>query len=184
MATSSRLDVLANALDDGVGISLAAHGFIKAKRTVDKSSISLIFRRADSYLQLGASFDHRDAPFTLLCALGVGTHEWPDTDWNKVALWRIVRTAEPHAEESLLAGFSYSAEAGVADFERLSQKCWSAIQRYAAAFLDGDLTLVKKIRAEVNAQREPYKVVSRGPDGSLQSRADQASELLRRKYMQ
>ncbi len=184
MATASRLDALADALDLGVGVPLGAHGFAKAQRAVDKSGISLIFRRTDAYLQLGASFDYRDAPFTLLCALGEGPHEWPDTDWNKVALWRLTRAEEPQALESLLAGLGYSADAGVADFELLSERCWSAIQRYGSAFLGGDLALVKKIRAEVNAQREPYKVVFRSPDGSLQSRADQASELLRRKYMQ
>lgn len=183
MANFSRLNILADALETGVGTPLATHGFSKVCRTVGKSGIVLIFRRSDAYLQLGASFDCRDAPFTLLCALGEGPHDWPDNDWNKVALWRIARAEKPQAVASLLAGLAYSADAGALDFALLSKNCWAEIQRYGSAFLSGDMSLVRKILSQDNIAREPYKIVSRGPDGVLQTRPDQASELLRKKYI-
>jgi hypothetical protein len=135
-------------------------------------------------VELAASFDPRDKPFILACSLGEGEHNWPDTDWNKIALWRMVAEADSRAAQSLLQGLAYHADASADVFERMASTCSAAIEKYGAGFLAGDFGALRSIRSAVNAEREPYKTTSLGTDGELQTRYEEASELLRRKYVQ
>src|SRR5688572_24943372 len=76
--------------DAALGALLAAHGFSPAERRVTASFARQVYAYEPRYLDFSVSLDPRDAPLVCSVSVGEGGREWPERDWNAVALWRLV----------------------------------------------------------------------------------------------
>jgi hypothetical protein len=53
------------------------------------------------------------------------------------------------------------------------------LEKYGFDFLKGNLDIFKNVRAEINKQREPYKILTPQADGSYKTTFDKTSEELK-----
>lgn len=71
---------------------LAEYGFDTVKGGI---LYNRLYRKGDLYVGISVSFYHRDYPFYCRVSLGEGSTEWPETDWNCIALWQLVEAKAP-----------------------------------------------------------------------------------------
>jgi hypothetical protein len=151
------------------------NGFKLLSKKVEKYFCTIIYVKGDSYIKIFANIHWHDYPSYYNVVLGNGKFEWPDSDWNSVALWRIKKYIDPTAdakEYSLLKfeGIEHSLENARAELEK-----------YSSDFLNGNFDVFTKVRSHINKQREPYKINSQQSDGSYLTTYDTESEALKNK---
>lgn len=98
--------------------------------------------------------------------LGEGSVEWPERDWNSVALWRLARDSGAEDTESLgtypLTHDSLN-QVTVTDLVPLFTRMRDDLVAVAADFLNGDLRAFRRSRAIQTRERAPYTI--HRPDG-------------------
>jgi hypothetical protein len=154
---------------------LRGHGFKLLSKKVEKYFCTIIYTKGDTYIKIFANIHWHDYPSYYNVILGDGKLNWPDDDWNSVALWYFKKHVDPTAnakEYSLLKfeGLEYSLDNAKKELEK-----------YGVDFLKGNLDLFKKVRTDVNQQREPYKILTPKGDGSYKTTYDKTSEDLKNK---
>src|SRR5947208_11060395 len=93
-----------------------------------------------------------DYPHSCNVHLGDGLREWPERDWNGVPLWSLGK-----AYPTVIPVSKYQIGA-FADIPALVARMRKDLERVGCDFLRGDLQVFKRVRAEVNRGREPYKM--------------------------
>jgi hypothetical protein len=118
-----------------------------------------------------------DGPAHCTLMLGEGSHEFPDADWNAVALWQLAEGpgAPPPTEEPYLL-----PDAG--ELTSVLKRMNADLQRMGADFLAGDLRHFRAVRARVVAARTPYRIWSPAPGGRYSVTEDPDSAALRTRY--
>jgi hypothetical protein len=160
---------------------LNALGFVATQSIATGDRFTVVFRNADRYVKVEASLHQFDRPFHCYLSLGEGSDEMPESDWNSVALWRMIKdvSAEDYAKAVDLLQISDGITAEQID--EMILRNFELFERFAAGFLAGDTSQFKRVRAELNKGREAYKVYS--PSGSGYSmRLDEVSAKLKDKY--
>ena len=155
---------------------LANFGFKLQRRRTEKLSCERIYINGDRYLRMG-NIHPMDSPPHYNIVLGQGSIEWPDCDWNAVALWRIKKKIEPIGKAK-----EYSLEQ--MDEDKLTQSLNHAkkqLLNFGKEFLAGDTELFDKVRRKQNRDREPYKIY-RPTDGGREIIIDEESKGLKEKY--
>ncbi len=166
------ISAFVKAVRGGVGTLLSTFGFIEEKTRVDKTSASCLFGKGAAYVDVTINLHPLDSPHFCNVVLGNGARTWPESDWNGVALWRLARErANASMSEYRLDSFP--------DVPTLVVRMRNDLEHVANDFLRGDLELFARVRAEVNRQREPYKVHRRSADGTLMTEVDHASVALK-----
>jgi hypothetical protein len=154
---------------------LASFGFSQAEREVGKWTATVSFTNGKRYVRLSANCDPRDTPSYYNVILGEGDLQWPEVDWNGVALWRLARDQrDSEASEYLL-------EAGVAVSD-LVERMRADLERYASGFLRGDVSAFHRVRAETNRTREPYRIHTPNGDGTYRTEVDPDSAELKARF--
>ena len=152
------------------------HGFASNEAITKEYSAEIIYRKNNQYIKINANFHPRDYPPYFNVILGEGSTEWPESDWNSAALWRM--------KERLFPGIK-SGEYQLKNLESFLRALLiskSDLEKYAEGFLMGDLTLFKEVRANQNRSREPYKIYTPDSTGKYSEKYDEESKRLKEKY--
>lgn len=157
---------------------LLEKGFNFKSQILDKYFFMRVYRKNNEYIEIAANMHPMDFPYSWNILLGEGASGMPEGDWNKVALWCLMRRlGNPLAKE-----FSLS-DAGVDKLNEDVKSAKNDLERFGNLFLDGDLKLFHEVRSSVNQNREPYKKSIVEDDGSLSMVEDENSKKLRDKYI-
>jgi hypothetical protein len=107
---------------------------------------SRIFRSGNQYVKITFNCDIRErSPFCNVI-LGDGSTDWPESDWNAIALWRL---------SGVLGDYRFTQ---LEDLPALFSKMAKDLIEQAEDFLSGDLHRFLLKRAEQTQNREPYKI--------------------------
>jgi|SRR5918994_7379406 hypothetical protein len=77
------------------GPVLSGHGFAPVECEVGATTARQVFASGARYVEVSANLEPRDAPHYCAVSLGEGNRNWPEGDWNAVALWRMIADIEP-----------------------------------------------------------------------------------------
>lgn len=157
--------------DSVFAAQLAQFGFsADGKRNEDDWYACRRYRDGDRYIEITANCHFRDGEPECRVILGHGADSWPDTDWNKIALWRLCGSDGNYPFAS------------IDEIPRILNKMLRDLLNHAQDFLDGDLTRFLEIRATQTREREPYKIYEPQPDGSYTTIVDPESQALKDRY--
>ena len=154
---------------------LAGFGFSQGEHEVSRYAASLAFVNDARYVRLSVNVEPRDPPRYCSVALGEGSLQWPEVDWNGIALWRLARDQG----ESELSEYPLEAEAAVLD---LVERMRTDLERYGLRFLQGDVSAFRRVRAETNRTRAPYRIHRPIDDGGYASEVDPKSAELKARF--
>jgi hypothetical protein len=135
------------------------------------------YQKENLYIRIDANTHPRDYPMYFNIILGEGKIEWPDTDWNSVALWHIAKQIEPNIKIN-----EYQLEDDQQYLEKLIHKAKDDLVKYNGGFLEGTLELFFRVRKIMNKNREPYKIHTSNKDGTYSTHDDKESLKLKKKY--
>lgn len=155
---------------------LGKHGFRCAAHKLEAHSFSADYRSGNRYISIRASTDPRDGPPHFNVILGEGSLDWPESDWNSVALWRLrnfLEQADRGAEYDLAIASSA---------HQLLEQALSDLVSFEGGFLAGDMTTFRKARSIQNRGREPYMIHEPDDRGAYQTRIDPVSEELKERF--
>lgn len=155
---------------------LEKHDFQLARNRIEKYFCEIIYANNMLYVTFQANINPRDRPPYFNILLGEGPIEWPDYDWNNVALWHFAKQDKKnnHHGEYLL-GNSLELEDDL-------KKAKNDLMKYGRDFLNGDLSCFYKIRKDINKKREPYKIYISNKKGVCSDKYDKVSMKMREKY--
>lgn len=128
------------------------------------------YRAGERYIEVSANYHFRDGEPECRLILGHGSNDWPESDWNKIALWRLRGS-----------GGNYPIRS-TNDISRVLNKMLRDLHHHAQDFLDGDIQRFLETRAAQSREREPYKTYSPQPDGSYKTTIDLESQALKDRY--
>jgi len=150
------LEVTGRAILDG---SLHQRGFEFTRAQLEDSPNptygSLFYRAEDQYLQFQVNTHWHDAPIYGSVALGVGGDQFPDSDWNHIALWRLARAK---GADKSVAVYSLEGQTMRSFFLHALRD----LIQYGQDFLDGELSLFFQLRKAQNGARPGYTVHAPG----------------------
>ena len=132
------------------------------------------FRSGSRYVVVEIHAHWKDAPAYGNVVFGVDSDEYPDRDYNSIALWRI---AERHGAESAA---THRVEGWTP--KQFFDAVLPDLARYGRPFLEGDLQEFLALRAEQNRNRDPVRVY--GPDTKQQLVTEllEQDKVLRERY--
>jgi hypothetical protein len=149
-----------------IGPMLSTFGFTKEKSQKDGTAASCLYGKMAAYVELTISLHPLDYPQSCNVVLGDGLREWPEKDWNGVALWRL-----GNALPAAIPVSNYQIDA-FSDIPALVAHMRQDLERVGGEFLRGELEVFKRVRAEVNRAREPYKIHHPNGDGTYHTEGD------------
>ena len=155
---------------------LKQFGFKSDIKEVKDFFCTMIYKKNDLYIKINANIHPKDYPYYYNVILGQGNTDWPDTDWNSIALWLIKKEISPDLK---------AKEFSLTDFDKIDyslKNAKSELEKYGDSFLKGDLTIFKKVRQEINQQREPYKIHHKDKTGRFKTIIDSVSQKLKDKF--
>ena len=157
---------------------LQDHGFKLSKNKIwDTWFYDAVYAKNDLYIRIDANTHFRDYPMYFNIILGEGDTEWPDKDWNAIALWRIAREIDKNTTLK-----EYPLVTDEKHLEKTIQKAKEDFLTYHAGFLDGNLGIFREARKNMNKNREAYKIHTPNKDGSYSVEIDKESLKLKKKY--
>jgi hypothetical protein len=157
---------------------LGDYGFKLKRKKTEKLFCERIYINGDRYVGISADVHSRDFPPHYNIVLGQGSFEWPDRDWNSVALWRVKKFIKPEVKAK-----EFSLEQMNNDkLEHSLSHAKNELLDYGQKFLTGDIELFDKVRREQNKDRQPYKIYTPTASGGLQTTEDDESRRLKEKY--
>ena len=155
---------------------LTKSGFRRIPGEPDEYGFTVNYQSGQRYVSLRANTHPRDYPASFNIILGDGSLEWPECDWNAVALWRMRNFLEKNDR-----GTEFDLEKP-ADVAVLAAETRRQLEEFNGGFLDDDLKLFRKVRAQQNREREPYKIFEPAGEGKYTERPDSESERLKEKF--
>lgn len=177
MDISAFLDKFNQAVIENFDSFLASKGFKFHACKKEQYYYSRIYKKNNQYILIDANLNPKDYPYFWNVSLGEGTTEMPEVDWNKIALWHLMKRLEnPSAKEYQINDLSMD------NIEEAIQSAKNELEKFGKTFLEGDLKIFYAVRKSINQNREPYKIYSRGKDGGLISMDDETSKKLKEKY--
>lgn len=154
---------------------LRGYGFNLVFAKVDQYFTKIIFRKNTQYLEINGSTFPTDSPWSYGIRLGDGEHEFLESDWNAISLWRM--------EELVDGNSNYENDFPYGDQIIPSLNAAKEILiRCAESFLRGDLDLFIKVRKMHNQSREPYRISSVGKGGKREISFEEMSVQMKKKY--
>lgn len=174
--TSPTVSSFVEAVERTITPALAALGFTQEQADVKVLSAEYCYGNGTRYVKVSANVDPRDSPSYLNAILGDGQRSWPEVDWNGVALWRLARA---HHTSATISEYLLAPDADIA---ALVEQMRKDLEVYAADFLRGDLSLFREVRAQVNQEREPYKIHKPVGDGTYRTEVDPTSADLKSRF--
>lgn len=159
-----------------LGPIFTAYGFTKEKLRKDNTSASCLYGKGTAYIELTLSLHPLDYPQSGHVVLGDGLRDWPEKDWNAVALSQLAQ-----ALPVLTPVSDYRLDA-FSDVSALVAQMRKDLELVGADFLRGDVRVFKRVRADVNRGRDPYKIHHPNGDGTYQTEGDPESAALQKRF--
>jgi hypothetical protein len=156
--------------------TLAERGFKRESKRTDAYSCNIFYGKEDRYVMIRANIHPRDYPPHFNIILGEGSREFPESDWNSVALWRVKNLIEKSDR-----GAEYGLEEPNAMEDALAEAL-SDLLKFGESFLSGELKTFRQARSAQNKNRPPYQVHSPDKDGKYTVRDDPSSAKLKEEY--
>lgn len=150
------------------------YGFTLSENSHDEFFAEIIFTSKSRYVKIHVNSHPHDYPYYINVVLGEGSLDWPETDWNSVALWRLKQKTVNEAFEYLLKSED--------DVQTKIEMAFSDLIEYGKGFLNNDLQLFYEIRREQTRAREPYKIYQPDNEGKYLITYDAESVELKKKY--
>src|SRR5690349_16801049 len=120
---------------------LSQFGFSRTKSEDEKFSFSVTYRCGSRYVGVGATLHPHDYPYYLWLKLGDGSDEFPESDWNSTALWRIVQHVSPEDYTKEKDIYDLASALTEADVEQKMRRLKRSCETFGQQFLKGDLAL-------------------------------------------
>ena len=179
-AVGQPLRRFATSCDSAFKTLLAKYGFapVQAMRSPGKYRAVRLYRSGDRYVRVTASTDPRDAPAHCTAAVGEGSHQFPEGDWNSIQLLQL---AVHGATTSPLAADRYVLRT-IAQLPAVLRQMSLDLESAAADFLSGDVRRFRAVRAAVAASRAPYTIWAPAEKDRYVPREDPVSAALRARY--
>jgi hypothetical protein len=165
---------------------LRGYGFKRTARKIERHFCSHTYLKElapepDHYLKVAVNTYFLDAPNYVSITLGEGSIEWPECDWNGIALWQMIEQYDPERirkAQGDLYGLRYLEELG-----SVLRAAAVDLFQYGRGFLSGDLSLFRKIRAEITRSRKPYSIWVPDPKtGRYREETDEESRQLKERF--
>lgn len=151
--------------------ALTPFGFFAAgENHHDDWHASRTFRSGDRYIKISANCHFRDGEPECRVILGEGPDEWPERDWNAIALWRLTGKGENYPIQD------------IAKVPAILETMCRDLVEEADDFLSGRIDRFLSRRAAQNRLREPYRIYSPQPDGSYEASYETESRQLKERY--
>lgn len=128
------------------------------------------YRCGKRYIEITANCDPRDGDPDCRVILGEGSNDWPDRDWNAIALCELRGTGGTYPISSVR---KIPSILGVMGRE---------LQIDGKDFLEGNLERFYEKRAARTHQREPYKIYVPKGDGTWEMIIELESWKLKKRY--
>ena len=157
-------------------------GFKKIRRHADKFGFSIIYRFGGRYIIFNASLDPRDYPFMYSISFGEGSNDFPESDWNAIPIFLIIKSESLVDFEKCKEIFSIENKISQDEIVQKIKASRELLEKYGKAFLSNDLDEFRKLRAEQNKDREPYKIYFPQKDGKYKMEYEKQSNELKDKY--
>ncbi len=157
---------------------LSSKGFEFRSEVVDQYFFDRSYRKGSQYIKITASIHPQDIPYFWNILLGEGSSEMPESDWNTIVLWRLMR----HLGKSSAREFSLVDK----KTDELMEDVRSAkndLERFGKSFLDGDLSIFYEVRSSVNQDRALYQKSTVEDDGSFKVVDDEEAKKLKEKFI-
>jgi hypothetical protein len=156
---------------------LEKYQFIRTDKKAEKYFFSVNYRNGERYIHFGCTLHPHDYPYYWYLTLGEGTLEFPESDWNKIALWRLFEHKDDNKE---LFNLDYNISE-----DQIRQKLELTrilLEKYGFEFLNGNLSTFYRLRGDMNKGREPYKIYKKNKDGKYEMEFDEESKELKDKF--
>jgi hypothetical protein len=145
---------------------LAAFGFLPTREWTHSEFAAVFYRNGDRYVEVSINTHLRDGPEHCTLSLGQGSDEWPETDWNKVALRQLMPQSSLHSN---VEPYTISLHGSVvATLEEMRKD----LLRHAEDFLRGSMERFLSTRRKITRLREPYKIYSPSSSSLRYTRRD------------
>lgn len=157
---------------------LGEYGFKLKRKQTARLFCERIYVNGDRYIKIYGDVHPMDSPPHYNIIFGEGSFEWPDCDWNAVALWKIkkdIDRKQRSKEYSLEKIDKYGLQHSLSHAR-------DELLKFGKRFLSGDLGQFDKVRREQNKDREPYKIYRRTDNGGRETIIDEESNRLKKKY--
>jgi len=161
---------------------LAQYGFARTKSESHPTGFGVTYRNGSRYIHIGGTLHPHDYPYYYYLTIGAGSDEFPESDWNGAALWRIMQRFAPDEykkHEHLYDIPPEITEAQIVDKVRINRRL---CELHAKDFLSGSLARLEEVRGIQNKGREPYKIYTPDSRGKYSMTYDKESEKLKKKY--
>ena len=152
------------------------YGFKLERKKLENDFCERIYINSDRYVKISANIHPMDAPAYYNIVLGQGGIDWPECDWNAVALWRIKKDLDPK-----LKAKEYSLQK-MEGLEKSLNHAKGELLKYGDPFLNGDLKHFFEVRKIQTRSREPYKIYQPTEGGGREMIIDAESSKLKEKY--
>ena len=156
---------------------LLDRGFQRISRKIERNSFRVDYRSGVRYVSIRASTDPRDDPPCFSVLLGEGSLDWPEADWNAIALWRL-RNFLAHSDEAA------AYVLGEAPVGALIERATAELLEYGADFLAGDTKSFRQARSIQNKDRQPYRIHEPDGRGGYRTRIDPESAKIKERFSQ
>ena len=155
---------------------LSNYDFLFLSEKLEKYYIEYIYIKGDLYIKFEINLYPQDFPYYFRIILGEGSLDFPESDWNSTALWRIGQLNNPSSQ----AGY-YTIE-DIDDVKTLLKRALDDFERVGKEFLCGNLETFIAARKNQNINREPYKMYSKDKNKKIQIEYDSNIIELKSKY--
>lgn len=156
---------------------LESFGFERTKTKIEKYFTQIIFKKDNQYIKISGSTYPTDYPYSYNLILGEGDSEnFPETDWNSIALWRLKKQIEPNCSAKEFE-FPYNEKVKFS-IENAKEE----LIKFGITFLNGNLEKFDEARKEQNKVREPYKIHTKDSNGNYKTEYEKESLELKKKY--
>ena len=118
-------------------------GFLMTKNERTGYDASILFVKEDRYVKLIFNNHPHDYPGYFNVILGVGKDVFPESDYNSIAIWRFKR----YIDENNTAK-EYALVFEPQKVKTLISEAISDLDRYGRGFIEGDLSLFNKVKAQ------------------------------------
>jgi hypothetical protein len=155
---------------------LRQYNFNCTKERKEQYFYEIIYTKQKLYIKFVINIKPEDYPPYFNVVLGEGSIDWPDADWNSIALWHYLKQVK---EGDIIK--NYSTE-GLSKLNESLKIAKEDLTKFGKDFLKGDLASFYQIRKNINQKREPYKIYTKNKDGSYLEKYDDESVKLKEKY--
>ena len=156
--------------------ALSSYDFKKVSKKTESDYCKIVFVNGERYIVITANSDPRDSPAYFNIVLGEGSHSFPDTDWNAVALWRLKNYIDNNDRASEYDLETSKSISGLLELSKIE------LLKYGADFLANDLRYFRQTRSQMNRDRKPYKRTWRNEKGEYITVYDPESMKLKEMY--